>query len=87
MLAGGLSIACFRYRPAGLALEPALIDELNRRLVRSVQVGGRAFVAGTTVRGQAALRACIVNPGTRRSDIDVLVTEVRAHGARLAGLG
>ncbi len=83
LLAGGLSVACFRYRPRREALGD--LDDLNRRLVRAVQLSGRAFVAGTTVRGAAALRTCVVNPGARRADIDVLVTEVREHGARLAG--
>jgi aromatic-L-amino-acid/L-tryptophan decarboxylase len=86
LMAGGLSVACFRYRPPDWPPDPgALLDELNRRLVRNVQQGGRAFVAGTTVRGQFALRACVVNPGTTRSDVGVLLDEVRACGRQLAG--
>ncbi len=84
--AGGLSVACFRYRPPGLSGAAADLDDLNRRLARALQLAGRVFLAGTTVRGAAALRACVVNPGARRADMDVLVTEVREHGARLAGL-
>jgi len=84
LLASGLSVVCFRYRPA--SWREGGLDELNRRVGRAVQVAGRAFLAGTTVRGVAALRACVVNPGARRADIDVLVGEVREHGARLAGL-
>lgn len=82
LLAGGLSVVCFRYVPR--RRDASALDELNRRLVRAVQVAGRVFLAGTTVRGASALRACVVNPGASRSDIDVLLTEVREHGARLA---
>jgi aromatic-L-amino-acid/L-tryptophan decarboxylase len=83
LLAGGLSVACFRYRPDGMPHEQ--VDALNRQLVPAVQRGGRAFLAGTSVRGVAALRACVVNPGTTHADVDVLLEEVRAHGARLSG--
>ncbi len=85
LMAGGLSVACFRYVPSGWREDHAELDALNRRLVRAVQLDGRVFLAGTVVRGAAALRACVVNPGARRADMDVLLTEVRQHGARLAG--
>jgi aromatic-L-amino-acid/L-tryptophan decarboxylase len=81
LLAGGLSVACFRYLPR--RRDASSVDELNRRLVRAVQAAGRVFLAGTTVRGASALRACVVNPGACQADIDVLLTEVREHGARL----
>jgi aromatic-L-amino-acid decarboxylase len=84
LMAGGLSVACFRYVPSGWRGDHAELDLLNRRLVRAVQLAGRVFLAGTVVRGAAALRACVVNPGARRADMDVLVTEVREHGGRLA---
>jgi glutamate/tyrosine decarboxylase-like PLP-dependent enzyme len=85
LLACGLSVVCFRYRPSGAPEALDALDALNRRLVDAVQQGGRAFLAGTTVRGIAALRACVVNPGTTPADIDVLIDEVRTQGARLAG--
>jgi len=86
LLAGGLSVVCFRYRPErpdGPESSNGSLDDLNRSLVQAVQRGGRAFLAGTVVRGRQALRACIVNPGTRPQDIDLLLAEVCAHGARL----
>lgn len=75
LMAHGLSIVCFRYRPAGTPAGPEL-DELNRRLLRTLQLGGRSFLSGTTVRGGFALRACVVNPGTREEDVEALVSEV-----------
>ena len=42
-----------------------------------------AIIAGTTVGGRVALRACIVNPGAERGDIDVLVASILEQGARL----
>jgi glutamate/tyrosine decarboxylase-like PLP-dependent enzyme len=85
LLAGELSVACFRYLPPGGRGDGAALDDLNRRLVKAVQVAGRVFLAGTTVRGAYALRTCVVNPGARHADIDVLVSDVREHGARLSG--
>jgi aromatic-L-amino-acid decarboxylase len=83
LLAGGLSISCFRYRPPGWDGEPGQLDELNRRVLRAVQLGGRAFVAGTTVRDLAAIRSCIVNPAASEADVDLLLREVREHGKLL----
>ncbi len=84
LLAGGLSVACFRFRPGPDAEQT---DEVNRRLAAEVQWGGLSFVAGTTVHGRPALRACIVNPGTTHADIDALIAEVRRHGTRLQAAG
>lgn len=81
LLARGLSVVCLRARPVGWAGED--LDDLNRRLLSAVQLGGRAFLAGTTVDGVFALRACVVNPGTGGDDADAIVAEVRTALARL----
>ncbi|HYY59333.1 MAG TPA: pyridoxal-dependent decarboxylase [Pyrinomonadaceae bacterium] len=77
-----LSICCFRYVPpavrAGLleadeaerARLNAELDELNARIMRRVQRGGRAYLSNATVRNVYGLRACIVNFRTTRADID-----------------
>jgi hypothetical protein len=51
--------------------------------LETVQLGGYAFVAGTTVRGCFALRACVVNPRSAERDIDRLVAAIREAGVRL----
>ncbi|MEU7874067.1 pyridoxal-dependent decarboxylase [Dactylosporangium sp. NPDC049140] len=77
LLARGLSVVCFRCRPPGGPGGEEL-DELNRRVLRAVQLGGGAFLAGTTVDGVFALRACVVNPRATAGDADALVAQVRA---------
>jgi aromatic-L-amino-acid/L-tryptophan decarboxylase len=76
LLAHGLSVVCFRCRPVDWSGDDAALDALNRRVLSAVQLGGRAFLAGTTVDGVFALRACVVNPGTSAADADALVSEV-----------
>jgi glutamate/tyrosine decarboxylase-like PLP-dependent enzyme len=80
LLAHGLSVVCFRCHPPGTP-GPAL-DELNRRVLTALQLGGAAFLAGTTVHGAFALRACVVNPGTTMQDADAVLAEVRAQLSR-----
>ena len=70
LLASGLSVVCSgtgppgRSRPPSTAgLDPAGLDRHNQAVLKAVQLGGRASLAGTTVDGAFALRACIVNPG------------------------
>jgi glutamate/tyrosine decarboxylase-like PLP-dependent enzyme len=83
LLANGLSVVCFRCRPVGWPGDA--LDELNRRVLSTMQLGGRAFLAGTTVDGAFALRACVVNPGSSGADADAVLGEVRAVLSRLTG--
>ena len=79
VLASGLSVVCFRHRPAGLT-GPEL-DRHNQAVLRAVQLGGRAFLAGTQVDGHFALRACIVNPGMTGADVDAMISRHPHPGA------
>jgi glutamate/tyrosine decarboxylase-like PLP-dependent enzyme len=72
----GLSIVCFRLAPAALAGDDAALDALNRAVLTRVQLGGRAFITGTVVRGRFWLRACIVNHRTVAADVDAMVDAV-----------
>ena len=82
LLASGLSVVCFRYRPQDWAGSAAELDDLNKHVASAVQLSGRAYLAPTTVRGTTALRACVVNPGSAEADIDRLLAEVRTQGQR-----
>jgi hypothetical protein len=42
-----------------------------------------AFLAGTSVNGVFALRACVVNPGSSATGADALVADVRARLSQL----
>lgn len=83
-----LSITTFRYVPADLGSrrdEPAVaawIDDLNRRLLDTLQRGGEAFVSNAVVAGRYLLRACIVNFHTT-DDVRALPGLVVREGRRL----
>ncbi len=83
LLASGLSVVCFRHRPGGM--NPARLDGHNRAVLRAVQLGGLVFLAGTTVDGVFALRACIVNPGLTTARAMALLDDVRDRAADLPG--
>ncbi|HSQ24922.1 MAG TPA: pyridoxal-dependent decarboxylase [Pyrinomonadaceae bacterium] len=85
-----LSICCFRYVPARLRAESraadnvadrqrlnAQLNRLNERIMHRVQRGGRAYLSNAMLRGQFALRACIINFRTTRADIDLTLETVR----------
>jgi hypothetical protein len=63
------------------------LDGHNQAVLKAVQLGGRAFLAGTTVDGAFALRACIVNPGLTSDRVPVLLDDVRDRAAELLGAG
>ena len=68
-----LNIVCFRYRSA----DP---DRVNAAIVVALQESGIAAPSTTTINGQLAIRAAIVNHRSLSSDIDALVRASIAFG-------
>ena len=66
-------------------MDPALLDGHNQAVLRAVQLGGLVFLAGTTVDGVFALRACIVNPGLTTARARGPLDDVRDRAAQLPG--
>ena len=78
-----LSICCFRYVPPGTSqTSDADLDRLNERIMGRVQTGGRAYVSNATVGGNFALRACITNFRTTKSDIEETIEAIRDAARR-----
>lgn len=71
-----LNIVCFRYRCADT-------DSVNAAIVVALQESGIAAPSVTTVNGQLAIRAAIVNHRTARENIDALLRETVALGETL----
>lgn len=69
-----LNIVCFRYR-----CEDA--DQVNAHIIADLHESGIAAPSATTVNGQLAIRAAIVNHRTERHDIDAMLEAVLALGA------
>jgi glutamate/tyrosine decarboxylase-like PLP-dependent enzyme len=81
-----LSITCFRYVPPALrgrADAEEYLNTLNERIVNALQMGGRVFPSNVVLDGRYGIRACIVNFRTEAADMDALVRETAAAGARL----
>jgi aromatic-L-amino-acid/L-tryptophan decarboxylase len=72
-----LSIVCFRYAPPEDSRNAEAIDALNKAALEKVQLGGRAFLSSTVIDGRFWLRACIVNPRARDSDVLSVIDTVR----------
>ena len=83
VLGSGLSVVCFRHRPPGLGDEE--LDAHNQALLAAVQLGGRAFLAGTRVDGAFALRACLVNPLMTAADLDAILADLRTRAQAVSG--
>jgi len=84
-LASGLSISCFRYRPAGADAET--LDRINARIQARLMATGEIALSPTTLDGRYSLRVCIVNFRTRQADIDWLVERVLAFGREASESG
>jgi glutamate/tyrosine decarboxylase-like PLP-dependent enzyme len=69
-----LNIVCFRYRCADA-------DRINADIVADLHESGIAVPSTTTIHGQTAIRAAIVNHRTVAGDIDALIEATLAFGA------
>ena len=83
LLASGLSICCFRYRPEGVDDEESL-NQLNERLLTELQVDGRVFPSNAILDGRYSLRTCIVNFRTEADDLDRVLDVAAELGSTLA---
>jgi aromatic-L-amino-acid/L-tryptophan decarboxylase len=75
-----LGVVCFRR------IVPDVDDEeiaarVNAELMASLNMGGRAFISSTRLRGRYALRLCILNHATRAQDVRYVIEEIA--GARI----
>jgi aromatic-L-amino-acid decarboxylase len=87
LAAGPLTAVCFRYVPAGLRGDEAALNGLNQAIVDDLQVGGRAFLAGTEIHGQFALRSCALHYALDEGHVQAIVAAVRDAGQRRALAG
>ncbi|HWY60994.1 MAG TPA: pyridoxal-dependent decarboxylase [Rhizomicrobium sp.] len=74
-----LNIVCFRYRGENS-------DPLNAAIVADLHESGIAAPSVTTIDGNAAIRAAVMNHRTRVEDVDGLVEATLAFGRRRAGI-
>jgi aromatic-L-amino-acid decarboxylase len=83
LAAGPLTAVCFRYVPASMDDDESL-NQLNQAIMADLQVGGRAFLAGTDIRGRFALRSCALHYALDEGHVQAIVDAVRDAGHRLA---
>jgi hypothetical protein len=87
-----LTAVCFRYVPANWRGDDHGLDRLNQAIMGDVQTGGRAFLAGTDIRGRFALRSCALHYALNEDHVESIVGAVRdagslrVSGGRSAGL-
>jgi glutamate/tyrosine decarboxylase-like PLP-dependent enzyme len=82
LAAGPLTAVCFRYVPASLRGDDLGLDLLNQEIMADLQVGGRAFLAGTDIRGRFALRSCALHYALDEGHVQAIVDAVRDAGHR-----
>jgi glutamate/tyrosine decarboxylase-like PLP-dependent enzyme len=78
-----LSAVCFRHVVNPDATEEAR-NRFNLALLKRIITRGRVYMSNAELKGKFCLRACIVNPLTKDSDIDAIVPEVLAAAQEIA---
>jgi glutamate/tyrosine decarboxylase-like PLP-dependent enzyme len=82
LAAGPLTAVCFRYVPASMRGDEARLNLLNQAIMEDLQVGGRAFLAGTDIRGRFALRSCALHYDLDERHVQVIADAVIDAGHR-----
>jgi hypothetical protein len=75
---------CFRYAPTSLRGDDQSLDRLNQAIMTDLQVGGRAFLAGTDIGGRFALRSCALHYALDEGHVQAIVDAVREAGQHRA---
>jgi glutamate/tyrosine decarboxylase-like PLP-dependent enzyme len=76
-----LNIVCYRYNPGKLTNEE--LNELNKRILMELHVGGIAAPSYTLLHGKYAIRVAITNHRSRVEDFEVLVNATRQIGKQV----
>jgi glutamate/tyrosine decarboxylase-like PLP-dependent enzyme len=74
----GLSIFCFRYKPGNFTGD---LDALNERVLVELQRLGSTYLSNAKIHGRFALRGCVLNYRTTRSDMERVLEGVRQAAA------
>ncbi len=82
LAAGPLTAVCFRYAPASMRGDDHGLNLLNQAIMADLQVGGRAFLAGTDIHGRFALRSCALHYALDEGHVQAIVDAVRDAGHR-----
>jgi aromatic-L-amino-acid decarboxylase len=64
-----LSIVTFRWNPPGL--DPARVNDINRRIVDALRSDGRIFLSSTMLDGKFIIRLAVLGFRTHRRSIDL----------------
>ncbi|MDB4885616.1 MAG: hypothetical protein JWN79_1054 [Gemmatimonadetes bacterium] len=76
-----MSIACFRYEPAGVSHESA--DRLNAAIVAAVNASGAGYLTHSTLDGRTVMRMGFGNVLTTEAHLDTVWRHVVAESRRL----
>lgn len=70
-----LAVSCFRY--VGEMTNKEEIVEFNHKLMPELEKDGRVFIMGTKLKGDYAIRACLINHRKTNETIDYLLDVIR----------
>ncbi|MBT8238987.1 MAG: hypothetical protein KJN65_10105 [Croceitalea sp.] len=76
-----LAVSCFRY--VGNMTTKKEITKFNKRLIPALEKDGRVFIMGTQLKGEYAIRACLINHRKTKDSLDFLLEVIRDVAQKL----
>ena len=77
-----LSLTAFRWAPAGYSDDQ--LNDLNRELLTRVNARQNVYITGTMLRGQYALRICVLSFRTHHERMEQCLEDIRRSVEDLA---
>ncbi len=78
---GSLAVVCFQYK--GNLTDDKHIEDFNQQLIPALEADGRIFIAGTKLKGEFVLRACLINHRKDKKDVEYLLTTIRTVAMKI----
>jgi glutamate/tyrosine decarboxylase-like PLP-dependent enzyme len=72
-------VVCFRMHPKGIEA-PDVLERINETVLSRVVMDGRYFISSTRLKGEYALRICVLGFRTDEADVEGVIAAVLAAG-------
>ena len=84
MADASLGIVCFIVNPRGFDLNKEELEALNSAVLDDIVESGYAMISSTKLKGQFALRLCVMNHTARKEDVLGVLKTIEMTAERLA---
>ncbi len=77
-----LSVVCLRFSPENIS-DSTEIDELQGKIIKEIEISGRAFLTPVIINNKTGIRICFANHRTTIEDVNILFDTLTSIAKKL----